>query len=394
MRKTVYIFLFLLLLLNSVFSQLNSGLEISSTFDDNVFRSPLPIEDVITDLDVDLGYRFRNSNFQLSYNGNFIFFQNIKERNLSLHRFGISYFKPFGTDDRHTFFVGANGLARIDGEEYKEYDYNQLYAYANLRFDFDYLFLKAGYNFRYRDYSNLAELNNLRHYIFLQSNKSFETRTTLILEADLGYKVFTSPIFFTTIQHGTDGGGGNGQGPGSSYLGSSVPVSVTADTPPMGHLILLARVAQSIFEKMGIYIQYRQQINLSDQITSFTGSTFYQDEELFDDPFSFESQDLSAQLTWMMPWSMRMQIGGSLIDKNYIEENAYVSIDDSIGSGGYRVDNQENLYFNFTKTFSLNRRWLDSLLFNFYFGYTTNNSNSFLYNYKNRIFGGGIQWRF
>ena len=86
----------------------------------------------------------------------------------------------------------------------------------------------------------------------------------------------------------------------------------------MGHMILLARAAQSIIEKMGIYIQYRQQINLSDQITSFTGSTFYQDEELFDDPFSFESQDLSAQLTWMMPWSMRMQIGGSLIDKNFI----------------------------------------------------------------------------
>jgi hypothetical protein len=394
MKSVIYIYLSTLLLLNSVLAQLNSGLEISSTFDDNVFRSPLPVEDVITDLDVDLGYRFQNSNFQLFYNGNFIFFQNIKERNLSLHRFGLRYFKPFGTDDRHTFFVGANGLARIDGEEYKEYDYNQFYAYANLRFDFDYLFLKAGYNFRYRDYSNLPELNNLRHYIFLQTNKSFETRTTLILEADLGYKAFTSPIFFTSLQHSPDGGGGMGQGPGSSLMGSSVPVTVTADIPPMGHIILLARVAQSVFEKMGIYIQYRKQINLSDQITSITGSTFYQDEELFDDPFSFESQGLSTQLTWMMPWSMRIQIGGSLIDKNYIEETAFVSIDDSIGSGGNRVDRQENLYFNLTKTFSINRKWLDALLFNFYFGYTTNKSNSFWYNYKNRVIGGGLQWRF
>jgi hypothetical protein len=96
----------------------------------------------------------------------------------------------------------------------------------------------------------------------------------------------------------------------------------------------------------------------------------------------------------MMPWSMRMQIGGSLIDKNYIEETAFVSIDDSIGSGGNRVDKQENLYFNITKTFSINRKWLDALLFNFYFGYTTNKSNSFWYNYKNRVIGGGLQWRF
>jgi hypothetical protein len=252
MKSIIYIYLIILLLLNSVLAQLNSGLEISSTFDDNVFRSPLPVEDVITDLDIDLGYRFQNSTFQLFYNGNFIFFRNIKERNLSLHRFGLSYFKPFGTDDRHTFFVGANGLARIDGEGYKEYDYNQFYAYANLRFDFDYLFLKTGYNFRYRDYSNLPELNNLRHYIFLQTNKSFETRTTLILEADLGFKSFTSPIFFTSLQHSPDGGGGMGQGPGSSLMGSSVPVTATADIPPMGHIILLGRVAQSIFEKMGI----------------------------------------------------------------------------------------------------------------------------------------------
>jgi hypothetical protein len=274
------------------------------------------------------------------------------------------------------------------------YDYNQLYAYLNLRFDFDFLFLKAGYNFRYRDYSNLPEMNNLRHYIFLQTNKSFQSRTTIILEADLGYKTFTSPVFFTSLQQNPDGGG-NGQGPGGGVpMGSSFPVTVTADIPPMGHIILLARLAQSVFDNMGIYIQYRKQINLSDQITSITGSAFYQDEELFDDPFSFESQGLSSQLTWMMPWSMRLQLGGTYIDKNYIEESAYISIDDSIGSGGLRVDQQENIYFNITKTFSIHRKWLDALLFNFYFGYTNNRSNSYWYNYKNQIIGGGIQWRF
>jgi hypothetical protein len=362
--------------------------------DDNVFRSPFPVEDVITDMDLDLGYRFKNSNLQIYYNGNFIFFQNFKERNLSLHRLGISYFKPFGSEDRHTFFIGSNGLTRLDGEEYKEYDYNQLYAYANLRFDFDYLFLKAGYNIRYRDYTNLSELTNLRHYVFLQANKSFETRTTLILEADLGYKSFTTPVYFTTVRPTPDGGGGNGQGPGGSSSGLSIPVTVSADVPPMSHVIILARIAQSIFDKMGIYFQYRKQINLSNQITSVTGSPFYQDEELFDDPFSFESQGLSTQLTWIMPWSIRLQLGGSYIDKNYIEELAYTSIDDSVGSGGYRIDNQENLYFNLTKTFSFKKNWLNALLLNFYIGYTLNHSNSYWYKYQNRVIGGGVQWRF
>jgi hypothetical protein len=394
MKIINYSILIFIFLLSPVFAQLNSGLEVTSTFDDNVFRSPFSVEDIITDLDVDLSYKFKNSNFQIYYNGNYIFYQNIKERNLSLHRIGLSYFKPFGNEDRHTLFFGANGLARIDSEDYKFYDYKQIYAYVNLRFDFDYLFLKSGYNFRFRDYTNLPELNNLRHYLFLQLNKSFQTRTTFILEADLGYKKFTAPVYFTTLDQIQDGGGGHGNGPGSMTMGSSVPVTVSADVPPMGHLILLGRIAQSIFEKMGIYFQYRKQINLSDQITSFTGSTFYQDEELFDDPFSFESQGISSQLTWMMPWSMRLQIGGSLIDKNYIEEIAFVSLDDSTGSGGNRVDTQKNLYFNLTKTFTIKQKWIDALLLNFYFGYTHNKSNSFWYNYKNKILGGGIQWRF
>jgi hypothetical protein len=162
----------------------------------------------------------------------------------------------------------------------------------------------------------------------------------------------------------------------------------------MGHIVFLARIAQSIFEKMGVYIQYRKQVNLSNQITSITGSNFYQDEELFDDPFSFDSQSLSGQLTWMMPWSMRLQFGGFLNDKNYIEESAYISIDDSIGAGGNRLDNQKNFYLNLTKTFDIEEKWLNALFINFYIGYTQNKSNSYWYNYDNRIIGGGVQWHF
>jgi hypothetical protein len=210
----------------------------------------------------------------------------------------------------------------------------------------------------------------------------------------LGYKKFTSPIYFTTLRVFSDGGGGNGPGSGRTQVGTSVPVTVTADIPPMSHLILLARLSQSIYDKMGLYIQYREQLNLSNQITSVTGSDFYQDEELFDDPFSFESQGLSTKLTWMLPWSMRLQIGGSMIDKNYIEETAYVSDFDSVGSGGKRIDKQKNLFLNFTKTFFVKRSWMNALSFNFYVGYTRNESNSYWYRYENRVIGGGIQWRF
>ncbi len=387
MKLIKYLFLTIFVINHSLLAQVSSSLEVNSTFDDNVFRSPEPTEDFISNLDVDLGYRFNNTNLQILYNGNFIFYRNLKERNLSLHQFGINYYLSFGKDNLHTFFIGGNGLTRIDGEEYKEYDFNQLYAYANFRFDLESLFLKTGYSFRYRDYSNIPELTNLRHYIFIQANKSFSTRTTFILETDLGYKAFTSQILYSTYSDDSIHGPGRQIRP-SRFVASS------SEVPPMGQLILLGRVAQSIYEKMGVYIQYRKQISLSDQITSITSSAFYQDEELFDDPFSYEGQEISTQLTWMMPWSMRLQFGGSLIEKNYVSEQAFVSIDDTVGLGGQRADDQNNLFLNFTKTFNFKRKWMNALMFNIYIGYTNNKSNSYWYNYSNRIIGGGIQWRF
>ncbi len=387
MKTVKYLIWSIFVINHSILAQVSSSLEVNSAFDDNVFRSPEPTEDFISNLDIDLGYRFNNTNLQILYNGNFIFYRNLKERNLSLHQFGINYYRSFGKDDLHTFFIGGNGLIRIDGEEYKEYDFNQLYAYANFRFDLESLFLKTGYNFRYRDYSNIPELTNLRHYIFIQANKSFSTRTTFILETDLGYKAFTSQALYSTYSDDSN------HGPGRQIRPSRF-VTSSSEVPPMGQLILLGRVAQSIYEKMGVFIQYRKQISLSDQITSITGEDFYQDEELFDDPFSYEGQEISTQLTWMMPWSMRLQFGGSLIEKNYVSEQAFVSIDDTVGLGGQRADDQNNLFLNFTKTFNFKRNWMNSLMFNIYFGYTLNKSNSYWYNYSNRIIGGGIQWRF
>ena len=215
----------------------------------------------------------------------------------------------------------------------------------------------------------------------------------MILEADFGYKAFTTPIYFTTLEDNSQSGGGNGPGSGM-FTGQSFPVTVSSSVPPMGQMIFLGRISQSVFDKMGVYIQYRKQINLSDQITSITGNNYYQDEELFDDPFSYEGQEISTQLTWIMPWSMRLQIGGSIFDKSYINDLAYTSVSDTVGSGGQRIDKQKNLFFNLKKTFVINNKWLNALQFNFYYGYTNNESNSIWYQYTNRVLGGGIQWRF
>jgi hypothetical protein len=162
----------------------------------------------------------------------------------------------------------------------------------------------------------------------------------------------------------------------------------------MGQVIFLARFAQSIFEKMGVYLQYREQISLSDNITSVTSDNYFQDEELFDDPFSYESRGFSTRLTWMLPWSMKLLVGGNLVSKSYVNEVAYTSAEDTLGLGGKRLDDQGSYYINFSKSFQINRNWLNSLLLTFYYSYAENRSNSYWYNYKNAIIGGSLQWHF
>jgi len=385
MKVFNYIYLSIFFMTQLLFAQFSKNLEISSYLDDNLYRSPDAVADLFTNMDLSLDYRLPSSTVNFSYNGSFYFYRDANERNFSLHSLNLSLYHSFGDEEQHTLYMGADGLLRIDTEDYNYYDYTQLYLYLNLRLDLDFIFLKSGYNFRVRDYRNFPELSNNRHYVYLQMNKSFETRTTLILESDLGLKSFAGEEIFSS-----SGMGGNGRGMSQT----TYTTSITNSSSSLSHLILLARVAQSVQEKLGLYVQYKQQISLSDQFNYNNADSYYQDEEIFDDPFSYESRGWASQITWLLPWSAKMQIGGDINAKTYISEQASLSASDTVGLGGPRSDEQKVLYANLSKTFYFNKKWLNLLRINFYINYIDNFSNSYWYNYKNMVLGAGIQWNF
>ncbi|MCD4693449.1 MAG: hypothetical protein K8R79_11080 [Calditrichales bacterium] len=378
----------LVLILSSLlFAQFSKDIEISSWYDDNLYHSPDPVIDLLTDVGLRLSYLPDNSNMNYYYNGSFFIYNEAALRNFSMHGIGFNYIKPFGEDEKHNFYLGAEWTLRLNGDEYNYYDYNQIYAYSNLNFDLDWFFVKSGYNFRYRSYSNLPDLTNYRHYLFLNANKSFPTKTTLIVEADIGYKSFAGQEIFTD----TRGWGGKGQGEMSE---STITNTTVSEIPSLSQSVLLARITQSLHDKVGLYVQYRRQLSLTAETNFVNADGYYQDEELFDDPFSYESKSYSSQLTWMLPWSMKLQVGGAFVSKNYISEQAFISAEDSVGLGGIRLDDRGSCFVNFTKNFYLNKNWLKSLHFNFNYGYIRNESNSYWYDYKNAVIGGGIQWKF
>ena len=375
----------LLLLFVSAQAQLQTKIIISSYYDDNLFRSPQPESDLYSNLGIKLKYKAQDSNFSIHDEINYLTFTNNNQRNFYLNNLGVDYFTPLGKDKDHTFYTGAEWTMRMDNQEYNYYDYQQFYAYANWRFNLNPFFLKTGYNFRYRSYTYLPDLTNSRHYIFLQLNRAFQTGTTFILEGDAGYKTFTGSDFYLRSSGGKRGFGRWMEDDGA-YSYSTIP--------DMAQGVLLARVAQSLHPRVGIYFQYRRQISLKEQSGYLNNESYFQDEELFDDPFSYESTGYNSQLTWMSPWGIKLQFGGNLNTKDYISESAFLSAEDSVGLGGIRKDDQQIYYITLSKTIFIKKQWLNSLKLNLNYNYIRNESNSYWYDYKNATIGGSVQWHF
>lgn len=387
-----------LVLSNFVYAQFSPNLEISTYYDDNLFRSPYELNDLVSDIDLKLNYQIPNSNLHLYYNPDIILFNNYSERNFSLHGIGLSYFKDLNEEESRVFYLGAEYNKRINKSELDFYNYNQFYGYANMRFDLNLFFLKLGYNYRYRDYMNFSDLTNSRQYIFAQINKALPSRTSIILEADLGRKSFAGSKSLTSVYEDYNSyTQGRGKGRGATGVVTDTnytSVTQTFKAPSLDQFVLLARVAQSLHPKVGIYIQYRKQISLTEQTTYLNSDAYFQDEEIFDDPFSYESDAVSSQLTWIFPWVVKFQLGASYSTKNYISEQAYTSELDSLASGGTRQDDRSLLYLNLSKSINFNKNWLNAVTLNFNYHYARNESNSYWYDYKNSVIGGGIEWKF
>ncbi|NHZ87260.1 MAG: hypothetical protein GWP19_15540 [Planctomycetia bacterium] len=218
-------------------------------------------------------------------------------------------------------------------------------------------------------------------------NKSFPSRTTVIVETGYGNKSYLRHDLITTTND-------FGRGRGWHHMEEMSTTDTISERLGTSQANIILRLTQSLHEKVGIYFQYRKQISIDDKTNYRNFDDYYQDNELFDDPFTFESDNYSSQLTIILPKSTKLLISGSLASKNYIGEQAYSTAVDTIGIGKLRLDEQANYFIDLSKTFNINKDWVTSIKFNLYYSYINNESNSYWYNYKNNALGGGIQWSF
>ncbi|MBR9978428.1 MAG: DUF560 domain-containing protein [Bacteroidetes bacterium] len=420
---------------------------IESGYDDNIFRNYTAAEASATDLTLEYGYFPDHGIWAINYTGAMTTFSQYPDRLYSTQTLGSSWVHKYGENKAASLSALAIASARFGKELYSIYDYRQMLASVSIKQPVaGDIPLLVSYRARYRSYPEFGELSYLEHFASVGSMVFFETRTSIRMQADLGFKNYlrTAPGNGSNIMQpgstplppakidtdgrvtdgqpadGIDGmrtfsgggggngngggwneGGVNGRGAGRMSLGNRGPGAgmdgsveyLLYEEPSTSQLSTWINIGQGITDHTGVSLRYLRRWNLTDRGRAFVGGAvdFIGEEELFDDPYSYESDEVSLTLTQVLPWSMRLRLGAFYMDKTY---GYPATFDYEDPSAVDRSDERLGGWIGVSK--SLAGDWLAFSGLNLSLGYVwlRNKSNTSYYDYSSNAVNFGISTDF
>lgn len=381
-----------------LFPQTGISISMQTVFDGNTFRNYESIPDVISQPDIILYHTVPNQYGSLNffYKGSASFFQEYSVRQYFHHSFGITgsfVFSPAAP--RLTYGIQAGG--RFNREEYNYYDYQNIDAHGDAVFDNHEMYtFSLGTRFRRRTYRYLPEFSNNELTAHMKAGFYLKTHSTVIIQAQAGYKSFIEEEIDAASVEEMDWssrgmGRGKGRNGGTSEAAGSSSGDVRVVNPgnSVFQLAGSARAAQSLGSKTGIAIIYRMQRNQSGSGRVLTGQDagYEINDDLFDDPYSYDLDELSAELTRILPLQIRLQLSAAYSSKSY--DRPVYNGDGTVIEGVSRTDEVGVYAGAVKKTFPL-RKVLTSITFSFTFMVIDNASNDPYYQYENRITAIGL----
>jgi hypothetical protein len=203
------------------------------------------------------------------------------------------------------------------------------------------------------------------------------------------------------------GGNGNGRDPGNMNGGGwgqrRIGMGGATMNPDLTYLVyeeastrqlrLWTNIGQSLGESTGLRLRYQQRINLNSRGRAFVGGAVERigEEELFDDPYSYESSEATLTITKLLPWNMRAQASVFSFVKSY----SYAAfIDEEGNGGGARADHRYGGWIQLQKP--IVGEWLifRGLDLSLHYMYLRNESNSPWYDYFSNTVGLGLSTDF
>ncbi|MCU0645036.1 MAG: hypothetical protein MUC94_12340, partial [bacterium] len=333
------------------------------------------------------------------YSGDLNLFYYYSDRLSHTHQANLE--SSFNFNENVRFNFGAAVQLRKFKPDFDFYDYQTLTPYAQLRWDlWQTTPIQLGYRFRHRDFQNLSELSYQEHHGFFQVRHFFPSRTTFIGEINLGQKTYTNlqnagEVIIVTPKN-SDKGRGQSHGWGKGMMASDTSVVAYNMTALKAQqLNLSAKFAQSIFSKTGMSIEYIKQLTPSNNIRYLTGLeySYSKDDELYDDPYAYSSDELEVTITQVLPWQSSLKLYANWADKKYL----YSIVTDSTVSptqvNENRRDRQQLIGLIVQKNFKLNRV-LKSLSFYASANYLANQSNDLYFDFDGFFVHSGFEFIF
>lgn len=364
MKKNYYHKLKLSALLLFVLSSLSAGAQwlgtftTSNYFDDNIFGINERQSAFISSNTLFAGYAPDSASYALSYSGTLLLVDRISDLTYHSHDIAASYTYDYGQFDENSLDFLIRGRARFNTGDYTLYDNLGLSALINSNHEITPSFiLNSGYKYNQKNYQENPDLSYYEHEIYTGFRKYLETNTSLHFKVNYGIKS-SSSIFKSILQRGNKGSGES-----------------------ISQLDLSAKIGQSLSESTGLSLSYNRKINLSN--TKYSGSISYIDyfmeSELYDDPYSYESNEFSLTITQLLPSSVMARLSAYYADKSY----SYLT-DNDIDN---RSDDYTGISFFIQKAFPEGWGFLKNPKVSINYSYINNSSNLEYFKYFGNSIG-------
>jgi hypothetical protein len=313
---------------------------VGTLVDDNSFNNYLQIKDRVTEASFEGAYEWSSeaSNLQLFYIGSINYFSLLPSRTFQNHEGGLAYSYHVSEERGTVLNAGVSMSFRANREEYEIFDHSLLSLYANVRSElFDIAIIKGGYTIRSVSFSSLPEFAYTEHYAFIQGALSLPSRTTIILQGDIGFKHYSTPNTYSTSDLTRSPGGGQRSSDGP--------------LPSVTQLIGMVRIGQGIASGTGLSVTGQYQVSPHKDVRYLTFTDgILSDDEFFDDHYGYEGPLAAMMLTQILPAEMRLRISGSLQRREYSSRLALDLEGNQIAA--QRIDNRSVLSFSLEKSFS------------------------------------------
>lgn len=356
--KTLLVVALFWMLPDTIIAQWNFSLSSYQEYNDNPFRSPFAQAEFISSYNV--GVNRELGDFNLLYYGTYSTFNNSVERNYYFHQAGV-----YSSDENYIY--GAYAEQRINTEEYNYFDQLNISGYVNYLLDFEFVPVTLLSSASYRVYNNMSEYDNVFLTFGISSNKSFETKTTLIMQAQLNYKNYFNS---------------------TSDVGEMLPtesMSNSATNLYSTQFMFNLRAAQSLGDQTGLAVFYtnRTLLNGDSRLSSDYTYNYGDESDLYDDPVSRNENLVGLELTHILPSEITLKGGISYSAKQYPTQGIYLD-QELYSSQSERIDKTSNFYLGISKNIPVGLNEGSFLRVGLSYNSLLNKSNSFWYDYSSQ----------